>query len=129
MWSLVYPGCVAVFARRKLEYPLRIREWSVLLLSQLNSDVCSGRSSCSIVAGTKGSIFGHGGVYHKQNCQWQCQKGFRHLQLTLVDSWFFGLPLHVAARVDTVVEIAEGKDAAVLSVPWPTEIALTGYVE
>ena len=39
------------------------------------------------------------------------------------------MPLHVAARVDAIIKIAKGEDAAMLGIPWSTEIALARDVE
>jgi len=33
--------------------------------------------------------------------------------LTLIDSWVAGAPLHIAARIDAVVEITVGENTAV----------------
>lgn len=50
-------------------------------------------------------------------------------QLTIIDPRFFRLPLHVTAGINTIIKIAEGEDAAMLGIPWSTEVALARNVE
>lgn len=47
----------------------------------------------------------------------------------MIDSWFGRLPLHIAAGVNTIIKIAVGKDATVLSIPWSTKIAFVCDLE
>lgn len=62
-WLFVYPRGVAELARWELEYPLKDRERSILLLGQLDRDIRRGCSSCGIVAWAIAFEFGHGSVY------------------------------------------------------------------
>lgn len=45
-------------------------------------------------------------------------------RLTLIDPRVIRAPLHIAGRIDAVIEVAVGEDTAVQGVPWSTEIAL-----
>lgn len=60
---LVYPCSIAKLARRELEHPLENRERSILLLGQLDRDVCRGRSSSGVITRAITFELGHGSVY------------------------------------------------------------------
>lgn len=121
---LVYPCCVTELASRELEHPLKDRVRSKLLFSQLDGDIRCGRSSCSIVARAIAFILGHGSVYQRRERVSENFKGYSISRLTVIDSRIVGVPLHITARVDAVVEVAVREDTAVLSVPRSTKIAL-----
>jgi hypothetical protein len=66
LWLLVYPCRVTELARWELEHPLEDREWSILLLGQLDRDIRRSRSSCGIVTRAIALILGHGSVCVEQ---------------------------------------------------------------